>query len=344
MREPGRTARVVALRQVVHHRRQRDVMPLHVGAADGVHHHVAVWEQKAGAVGPGDCRDPVDHGPRVAGGADDARQRARVARTRGGLVGGVAGGEPVAQGSMSLLLHAVRGGRHRRRRGRGRVLAAATGREERCHGQRPPAQRLVRSERAPSADSRGAPARSQAMRRRTGLALVLGLAAAVAVVDAARRRRLRERPGHLQDARDSTSTSGPTGIRYVKAYKFPAQKAPSLTVYRRGSVATRAFFFFLSARGFNYANTCDLATNPLSTSWKGGPRTNRHGDPARALHVPRDRPDQGHPAGRVRRRRFPRPPRRLSGTSSCEAGSRRGAPASRSTRATAGRRRCPGVK
>ena len=58
----------------------------------------------------------------------------------------------------------------------------------------------------------------------------------------------------------------------MKAYKFPAQKAPSLTVYRRGSVATRAFFFFLSARSFNYANSCDLATNPLPTSWNGGPK------------------------------------------------------------------------
>ena len=65
----------------------------------------------------------------------------------------------------------------------------------------------------------------------------------------------------------------PHGHPYVKAYKFPAYKAPSLTVYRRGSVATRAFFFFLSTRAFNYANTCNLATNPLSTTWKGSRRT-----------------------------------------------------------------------
>jgi hypothetical protein len=65
----------------------------------------------------------------------------------------------------------------------------------------------------------------------------------------------------------------PHGHSYVKAYKFPASKAPSLTVYGRGSVASRAFLFFVSARGFNYANTCDLATNPLPTSWSGGPRT-----------------------------------------------------------------------
>ena len=64
----------------------------------------------------------------------------------------------------------------------------------------------------------------------------------------------------------------PRGHPYVKAYGFPASKAPSLTVYRRGSVATGAFFFFLSARAFNYANTCELATNPLPTSWKGGPQ------------------------------------------------------------------------
>lgn len=65
----------------------------------------------------------------------------------------------------------------------------------------------------------------------------------------------------------------PHGHPYVKAYKFPANKAPSLTVYRRGSVAGRSFFVFLSARSFNYANTCDLATNPLSTTPNGGPRT-----------------------------------------------------------------------
>jgi hypothetical protein len=44
-------------------------------------------------------------------------------------------------------------------------------------------------------------------------------------------------------------------------------------VYRGGSVASRAFLFFLSARAFNYANTCELATNPLPTGWSGGPRT-----------------------------------------------------------------------
>ena len=62
----------------------------------------------------------------------------------------------------------------------------------------------------------------------------------------------------------------PHGHPYVKTYRFPASKAPSLTVYRRGSVAGRSFLFFLSARSFNYANTCDLATNPLPTRWNGG--------------------------------------------------------------------------
>jgi hypothetical protein len=108
--------------------------------------------------------------------------------------------------------------------------------------------------------------------RRAGLALVLGLAAALAawtpIAD-----------GRSGNVRVTCKTRvidvyfWPHGHAYVKAYKFPARKAPSLTVYRRGSVATRAFFFFLSARGFNYANSCELATNPLPTSWNGGPRT-----------------------------------------------------------------------
>ena len=64
----------------------------------------------------------------------------------------------------------------------------------------------------------------------------------------------------------------PHGHPYVRAYRFPANRAPTLTVYRRGSVAGRSFLFFLSARGFNYANSCDLATNPLPTQWNGGSR------------------------------------------------------------------------
>ena len=110
------------------------------------------------------------------------------------------------------------------------------------------------------------------MKRRAGLALVLGLAAAVAAWTPIA-------GGQSGNVRVTCKTRAidvyfwPHGHPYVKAYKFPAQKAPSLTVYRRGSVATRAFFFFLSARGFNYANTCDLATNPLPTSWNGRPRT-----------------------------------------------------------------------
>ena len=110
------------------------------------------------------------------------------------------------------------------------------------------------------------------MKRRAGLALVLGLAAAVAAWTPIA-------GGRSGNVRVTCKTRAidvyfwPHGHRYVKAYKFPAHKAPSLTVYRRGSVATRAFFFFLSARGFNYANTCELATNPLPTSWNGGPRT-----------------------------------------------------------------------
>ena len=102
------------------------------------------------------------------------------------------------------------------------------------------------------------------MKRRAGLALVLGLAAAVAASTPIA-------GGQSGNVRVTCKTRAidvyfwPHGHPYVKPYKFPAQKAPSLTVYRRGSFASRAFFFFLSARGFNYANTCDLATNPLPT-------------------------------------------------------------------------------
>jgi hypothetical protein len=114
-------------------------------------------------------------------------------------------------------------------------------------------------------------ARSQAVKRRAGLALVLGLAAAVAAWTPTA-------DGGSGNIRVTCKTRAldvyfwPHGHPYVKAYRFPARKVPSLTVYRRGSVATRAFLFFLSARAFNYANTCDLATNPLPTSWKGGAR------------------------------------------------------------------------
>ena len=104
------------------------------------------------------------------------------------------------------------------------------------------------------------------------LALVLGLAAAVAawtpIAD-----------GGSGNVRVTCKTRAidvyfwPHGHGYVKAYRFPANKAPSLTVYRRGSVASRSFLVFLSGRGFNYANSCDLATNPLPTRWKGGSRT-----------------------------------------------------------------------
>ena len=70
-------------------------------------------------------------------------------------------------------------------------------------------------------------------------------------------------------------------------------------MYRRGSVATRAFFFFLSARSFNYANTCELATNPLPTRWNGGPRTTVTATRRVRCTFPAIVADQGHPAGRV---------------------------------------------
>jgi hypothetical protein len=117
-----------------------------------------------------------------------------------------------------------------------------------------------------------APARSQAVKIRAALALVLGLAAAVAAWAPTA-------VGGSGSVRVACKVRAidiyfwPHGHGYVKAYRFAANRAPSLTVYRRGSFASRDFLVFLSARGFNYANTCDLATNPLPTRWNGGPRT-----------------------------------------------------------------------
>jgi hypothetical protein len=117
-------------------------------------------------------------------------------------------------------------------------------------------------------------ARSQAVNRRAApvLALVLGLAAAVAAWTPLA-------DGGSGNVRVSCNTRAidvyfwPHGHPSIRAWKLPAQKAPSLTVYKRGSVKSGAFFFFVSARQFNYANSCDLATNPLPTSWKGGRKT-----------------------------------------------------------------------
>jgi hypothetical protein len=65
----------------------------------------------------------------------------------------------------------------------------------------------------------------------------------------------------------------PHGHPAVKAYKFPAYTPPHLEVYNGGSFASKSFFVFVSATSYNYANTCVLATNPLGTSWGGGPKT-----------------------------------------------------------------------
>jgi hypothetical protein len=109
------------------------------------------------------------------------------------------------------------------------------------------------------------------VKRIAGLVLVLCLAAAVAAWTAI----AGGRSGGVRVACKTRALDvyfWPHGHPYVKAYKFPANKAPNLTVYRLGSVASRAFFVFLSARSFNYANTCELATNPLPTRSNGGPR------------------------------------------------------------------------
>ncbi len=110
------------------------------------------------------------------------------------------------------------------------------------------------------------------MKRCAVLVVCLGLAAAVAAWAPI----AGGRPGNIRVTCKTRALDvyfWPHGHRYVKAYKFPAYKAPSLTVYRRGSVASRSFFFFLSARAFNYANTCELATNPAPTSWTAGAKT-----------------------------------------------------------------------
>ena len=110
------------------------------------------------------------------------------------------------------------------------------------------------------------------MRRHAALLIVLCLTAALAAWAPT----AGSRSGNVRVACKTRSIDvyfWPHGHRYVKAYRFPTQKAPSLTVYRRGTVASSAFLVFASTRGFNYANTCDLATNPLPTSWGGGPRT-----------------------------------------------------------------------
>ena len=111
------------------------------------------------------------------------------------------------------------------------------------------------------------------MNRRTALVLALGLLAVAAALAAP------VADGGLGNVRVTCDTRSidvyfwPHGHSYVKAYRFPARKGPSLTVYRRGSAASRSFLFFLAPRAFNYANTCKLATNPLPTSWKGGGKT-----------------------------------------------------------------------
>ena len=64
----------------------------------------------------------------------------------------------------------------------------------------------------------------------------------------------------------------PHGHPVVPAYKFTKFPPPHLEVYRAGSPATKNFFVFLSATSFNYANTCDLATDPKPTTWGGGPK------------------------------------------------------------------------
>src|SRR5580765_4275782 len=84
--------------------------------------------------------------------------------------------------------------------------------------------------------------------------------------------------GQTEDVRVTCNSRGidvyfwPHGHPFVKAYKFLKFGPPHLEVYRRGSVQTKSFFLFVSATNYNYANTCELATNPLPTRWGGGPK------------------------------------------------------------------------
>lgn len=84
--------------------------------------------------------------------------------------------------------------------------------------------------------------------------------------------------GQTEDVRVTCKSRGidvyfwPHGHPNVKAYKFPKYGPPHLEVYRRGSFASKSFFIFVSATNYNYANSCELATNPLPTRWGGGPK------------------------------------------------------------------------
>jgi hypothetical protein len=64
----------------------------------------------------------------------------------------------------------------------------------------------------------------------------------------------------------------PHGHPAVPAYKFEKYPSPHLEVYKRGTPASKNLFVFVSASSFNYANTCDLATDPRPTAWGGGPK------------------------------------------------------------------------
>jgi hypothetical protein len=109
------------------------------------------------------------------------------------------------------------------------------------------------------------------MKRAAGLALLLAVVAAIAAwvpVAGGAAGSVRVSCG----ARAIDIYFWPHGHGYVSAYRFPARRAPNITVFQRGSVATKSFLTFLSASSFNYANTCDLATDPRATRWGGGPQ------------------------------------------------------------------------
>lgn len=87
--KPGGTPRVVAPRQIVHERRERDTGLAGVCATDRVHDDVAVRQQEA-AIAPRRLRDRLDRRPWIVTVLDHREDLARVAVPR------VAGDDAVA--------------------------------------------------------------------------------------------------------------------------------------------------------------------------------------------------------------------------------------------------------
>jgi len=90
VREARRAARVVAEGQVVHQRRERHLCVARVGAADRVHHHVAVGQQVA-ALAAGQVGDGLHTRSRILLALQHALEGAGEAVARGGVLEAPAG-------------------------------------------------------------------------------------------------------------------------------------------------------------------------------------------------------------------------------------------------------------